>query len=291
MKLSLNNLFLASAVLCQVSAVQLKLHDNDRVDIPYFDTAVEQNQNQRSLHYPYADIHNTSPYPIQAKVTYASLFCKDDIVTINPYDTWTADSRGICLITKVTALMELDQGDIDCVPYTSSGTSYSTFAVAFDDPLKCHVHRVVSAMAPTEGDPQAADDDKTMSAVEQGQRSLHYPYAHIHNTSPNQIKARVVYASLFCKDDVITIDAFDTWTADSRGVCLITKVTAIMKLEDDNEIDCLPYTSSGTSYSTFAVAFDDPLQCYVHRVVSSQAAPLDDELTTTIGGSLRGTRN
>ncbi|MDE9448417.1 hypothetical protein KKJ04_23700, partial [Xenorhabdus bovienii] len=40
-----------------------------------------------------------------------------------------ASSRGVCLLTKITATVRTPNGDIEAVPYTSSGTSYSQFAI------------------------------------------------------------------------------------------------------------------------------------------------------------------
>ncbi len=81
--------------------------------------------------YPKVKIHNSTPYICKGKVFYASIFCSDDNYTVTPSpDTWVAASRGVCLVTKITAHVHLDDGTIvEAKPYTSSGTSYSDFSV------------------------------------------------------------------------------------------------------------------------------------------------------------------
>ena len=207
-------------------------------------------------HYPYAHVENLSPYEIHVKVTYMSIFCSDDEVTIAPGQSWTADSRGVCLITEVSSTMKLPEGEINCIPYESSGTSYSQFMVAYKAPLKCLVTRIVNESGP---------EDRQLT--EQDEPENHYPYAHVENLSPYEIHVKVTYMSLFCSDDEVTIAPGQTWTATSRGVCLITQVSSTMNLPQ-GQIDCTPYTSSGTSYSQFMVAYKAPLQCLVSRIVN-----------------------
>lgn len=79
--------------------------------------------------YPLVTIHDSTSYNVSGKVSYMSMFCSDDDYSATPGTTWKATSRGVCLLTKITATVKTPGGDIVATPYTSSGTSYSQFAV------------------------------------------------------------------------------------------------------------------------------------------------------------------
>ncbi|MCW9707146.1 hypothetical protein [Fodinibius salsisoli] len=79
--------------------------------------------------YPLVKISNSTRHVIRGKVEYASVFCSNDDYEINPGQEWEAESRGVCLLTKITARIFTDDGVIEASPYESSGTSYSQFAV------------------------------------------------------------------------------------------------------------------------------------------------------------------
>lgn len=81
--------------------------------------------------YPLVNVTNSTSSPVSGTVEYASIFCSNDNYNVAPNGgTWTASSRGVCLVTKVTANVHLPDGRvIPATPYESSGTSYSTFAV------------------------------------------------------------------------------------------------------------------------------------------------------------------
>ena len=83
--------------------------------------------------YPLVNIHNSAQDVACGTVQYASAFCSNDDYCVSPGRTWTASSRGVCLITKITASVQTPGGDTVAVEYTSSGTSYSTFAVISSD--------------------------------------------------------------------------------------------------------------------------------------------------------------
>ncbi|RPH33234.1 MAG: hypothetical protein EHM93_06075 [Bacteroidales bacterium] len=94
--------------------------------------------------YPKVTIANSTTFIAKGTVSYMSLFCSNDDYTVTPNTTWTADGRGVCLLTKITATVKTPEGDIVATPYTSSGTSYSKFAVIQTGPGKFEVTRRVS---------------------------------------------------------------------------------------------------------------------------------------------------
>ena len=86
-------------------------------------------QDVKSSSYPLASVKNSSGAPrVTGTVSYAA--CRNDSYDITiPSMDWTASSRGLCLLTKVSATVYTDRGVFEATPYTSSGTSYSQFAV------------------------------------------------------------------------------------------------------------------------------------------------------------------
>ncbi len=97
--------------------------------------------NQGVSSYPYVHIQNTTDYAIYGTVKYASAFCSNDDYRIEPHKSWTADSRGVCLVTEISAT-NANTGKSGS-SYESSGTSYSQFLV-YDDKGKPDVTRVTS---------------------------------------------------------------------------------------------------------------------------------------------------
>lgn len=79
--------------------------------------------------YPHVHIANSTGHYVSGTVHYASAFCSNDDYQIDPDSDWTASSRGVCLLTEVDAEVLVDGNKIRATPYTSSGTSYSQFAV------------------------------------------------------------------------------------------------------------------------------------------------------------------
>lgn len=95
--------------------------------------------------YPYVQIVNATNYIASGTVSYASAFCSNDHYTVTPNTTWTATSRGVCLLTKITATVQTPNGNIVAAEYTSSGTSYSQFAIIQTGPTTFEVTRRVTA--------------------------------------------------------------------------------------------------------------------------------------------------
>ena len=82
------------------------------------------------MSYPLVHISNSTPYGASGKVSYASIFCSDDNYSAGANGgTWTASSRGVCLVTEVSATLFVDGKPVNATPYSSSGTSYSQFAI------------------------------------------------------------------------------------------------------------------------------------------------------------------
>jgi hypothetical protein len=95
--------------------------------------------------YPVVKIFDSTIYNASGKVYYMSAFCSDDNYTVTPNTKWQADSRGVCLLTKITATVKTPSGDIVATPYESSGTSYSNFAIIQTGENKFAVTRIVTA--------------------------------------------------------------------------------------------------------------------------------------------------
>lgn len=98
------------------------------------------------MSYPYVNITNSTGYSVSGEVDYMSIFCSNDNYGMGPYKSWTASGRGVCLVTQITANVSTPGGNVTATPYTSSGTSYSQFAViqTNDNPLEFEVTRRVS---------------------------------------------------------------------------------------------------------------------------------------------------
>ncbi|WP_339279119.1 23S rRNA (pseudouridine(1915)-N(3))-methyltransferase RlmH [Paenibacillus sp. FSL W8-1187] len=74
----------------------------------------------------------------------ASIFCSDDLYSVQRDETWRASGRGVCLLTRITATVRTPSGNIAAEPYTSSGTSYSRFAIIQVGENRFQVTRIVS---------------------------------------------------------------------------------------------------------------------------------------------------
>lgn len=152
-------------------------------------------------------------------------------------------------------------------PYTSSGTSYSTFGL-IDIEGGTRIHRV--------------DGNGTPLDTGGG-----YPQVSIKNNTNKSVKGTVEYASAFCKNDNFSVGVGNTWTGPSRGVCLVTKITTenttaarppVMVGGYDyasQTYSNLYYWSSGTSYSKFGI-FPTTLhgtEDYIVHRVNAQGNP------------------
>lgn len=96
------------------------------------------------MSYPLVNIINSTNYIATGTVSYASAFCSNDDYTVTPGTSWTASSRGVCLLTEISAVLQTPNGNIQATPYTSSGTSYSQFAIIQTSPTSFEVTRRVS---------------------------------------------------------------------------------------------------------------------------------------------------
>lgn len=98
----------------------------------------------------------------------------------------------------------------------------------------------------------------------------HYPYVHVVNSTNYQITGTVQYPGAFCSNDGYSVSAGygNSWTADSRGLCLVSAVTATVSIPNQNPIEAASYQSSGTAYSQFAViqTNNNPMQFSVTRI-------------------------
>ena len=99
--------------------------------------------------YPLVQITNSTNYIASGTVHLASIFCSNDDYTVTPNTTWTESSRGVCLVTEISATLQTTSGNIVATPYTSSGTSYSQFAVIQTSPTTFEVTRRVSGTEDT----------------------------------------------------------------------------------------------------------------------------------------------
>jgi hypothetical protein len=102
--------------------------------------------------YPNVQIHDSTNYVATGTVHLATMFCSNDDYYVTPNTTWTGPDRGVCLVTKIDALVRTPGGDIWAEPYESSGTSYSQYAVIQTGPTSFQVTRRVSG---TEDSPPA----------------------------------------------------------------------------------------------------------------------------------------
>ncbi|MEK3884339.1 hypothetical protein [Paenibacillus sp. PL2-23] len=101
--------------------------------------------NRRASGYDPVQISNSTPYSAFGRVEYASIFCSNDGYNVQSNQTWTGPGRGICLLTRITATVRTPLGNIEAQPYTSSGTSFSQFAIIQVGENRYQVTRVVSA--------------------------------------------------------------------------------------------------------------------------------------------------
>ena len=108
-----------------------------------------------NLQYPNAAITNKTPYdtyvrkedyygPPNNGVFYVTPFCSNDYIydVIASGGTWTASSRGGCLIGIILAAVtrpDLPDGYLKCASYQSSGTSYGTFSILMKGDDACCV--------------------------------------------------------------------------------------------------------------------------------------------------------
>ncbi len=104
----------------------------------------------KSGHYPYVSVVNSTPFDVyNGVVNYADdVDCSADNFTLSatPGTSWQATSRGVCLVTSITASVSTPGGAVDAGPYSSSGTAYSQFAViqTNNNPPQFQITRIVT---------------------------------------------------------------------------------------------------------------------------------------------------
>jgi hypothetical protein len=103
--------------------------------------------------YPRVQILDSTPYNVRGTVVLATIFCSNDDYSVTPTNTWTGPERGVCLVSEINALVKTPKGEVWAKSYTSSGTSYSQFAVVQTGETTFEVIRRVSG----EGDGPPAD--------------------------------------------------------------------------------------------------------------------------------------
>ncbi len=84
--------------------------------------------------YPLARITNNTEYTVVGEVQYVSFLCEDDKYSVGPGKTWTASSRGVCLIDDITGSTKNAIGKYGestrITPYHASpATTYSKFQI------------------------------------------------------------------------------------------------------------------------------------------------------------------
>ena len=115
--------------------------------------AVTQQRRGGWFHYPYVKVTNKTPYDT---LQYYGLYsnygisvmyyaCSPDSVleSVASGDTWTASSRGLCLVTNIYTTLTIPDSDypgtLTCKEYHSSGTSYSQYSIIMDGEDACCV--------------------------------------------------------------------------------------------------------------------------------------------------------
>lgn len=96
------------------------------------------------MSYPLVNITNSTNFIASGTVGYSSIFCSNDDYSVTPNTSWEAGSRGVCLVEIISATLVTPNGNIVATPYTSSGTSYSQFAIIQTGPGTFEVTRRVN---------------------------------------------------------------------------------------------------------------------------------------------------
>jgi hypothetical protein len=109
--------------------------------------------------YPNVEITNNTNFVCSGDVKYAG--CKTDVYkNLQPGATWQGPGRGLCLLTKVNALVATPGTPTPATPYTSSGTSYSQFAI-----IRQGANYVVTRIVTAVDDPDTGEIDTSGPAV------------------------------------------------------------------------------------------------------------------------------
>ena len=134
----------------------------------------------------------------------------------------------------------------------------------------------------------------------------HYPYVTINNKTPYDVRPSPMGTRLrhlcpgvfrqvhqrwcrvpttnFVRYSSCTSDLFwdglpagQTWTASSRGLCLVNRIYATLSYQIDGDgwltLTCAPYTSSGTAYSIYSIIMKGDDACCVLSSHEIQKCP------------------
>ena len=89
-------------------------------------------------------VANNTDYRASGKVIYVQVVvCKNDDYSAPAKGSWTARSRGVCRVRRITANLETNAGNIKCKEYNSVavGTTYSQFYITMTGDKTCEVKR------------------------------------------------------------------------------------------------------------------------------------------------------
>lgn len=114
------------------------------------------------MSYPPVTVVNSTNFTASVTVTYTSFFCSSDNFALAPHTSWTAHSRAVCLVAKISVTIHTPHGEVVATPYTALGTSYSQFAIIQTGPDAFEVTRRVSGSddAPPAGHVEPTEHQK-----------------------------------------------------------------------------------------------------------------------------------
>ncbi|HDW3058386.1 TPA: hypothetical protein RMI67_006337 [Bacillus cereus] len=101
-------------------------------------------KSELEIGYPDIVIFNKTDLDARGDITLATFFCNDITYYVDAHDRTQSYSRGICLVTKITAFLNYPGSGIVYVaePYTSTGTSYSQYEIVSIDRNKFKINRI-----------------------------------------------------------------------------------------------------------------------------------------------------
>lgn len=105
-----------------------------------------------------------------------------------------------------------------------------------------------------------------------------YPAVVVTNSTQYNVQGHVSYA--LCSGDDFLMLPFSSAGPFSRGVCLLTEISAKVQISASEVIEAKPYRSTGTSYSQFAVIQVGPKSFEVTRRVSDSDTLIQTENET-----------
>jgi len=198
----------------------------------------------KSFAYDRVVFKNYTTKAVDVEVYY--LACKNDKFSVAAGATGSPSAnRGACLITSVSAT--------GATSYTSSGTSFSLFCV-MEINGKIEVHRM--------------NADGTNADQSSGYLNVFFT-----NNTNNKVDVEVnYYGGASCTKDKFSVAAGATGSpTTNRGLCLITSISAS---------GATSYTSSGTTYSRFALIKHNNGLLHVHL---TDNAGIPQDITAVCG--------